>query len=141
MSKHKGFTLVEMIISLGLFLILLTSLYSLFSIGHKLYTSENQRVDVQQNVMISIDHILTNIRRQESTEVIQIFNGDKLSVGQDIYSIKNNKLYLNKNAIAYNIDIFNVSEDQDGVIHITVGTMGDKARQGFKVTASVVPRN
>jgi len=60
--NNHGFTLIELMISLVLTLLVLSGVYNLFISQTKAYGTQNQVVEMQQNVRIAMDLITQNIR-------------------------------------------------------------------------------
>jgi prepilin-type N-terminal cleavage/methylation domain-containing protein len=60
--KKKGLTLLELLIALVLSSILIAALYRIFISQQKIYTVQNQVVDMQQNLRIAIGQMTREIR-------------------------------------------------------------------------------
>jgi prepilin-type N-terminal cleavage/methylation domain-containing protein len=60
--KKNGFTAIELMISLAILAISLTSIYSLYMSFIRTHTSEGVKVRVQQNVRSSLDMMVRDIR-------------------------------------------------------------------------------
>ncbi len=62
-DRHQaGFTLVEVLISLSIFLLVLLGIYELFDWNRATYVSSQRKVDVQQNARVALDEIVRQIR-------------------------------------------------------------------------------
>ncbi len=59
---QAGFTLVEILISLSVFLLVLLAVYQLFDSGRATYSSGQTRVDVQQNARAAVDEMVRELR-------------------------------------------------------------------------------
>lgn len=61
-SRQQGFSLVELVIGLTIFLVVLLAVYQLFDTGSATYRSGQRKVDVQQNARVALDEIVRQIR-------------------------------------------------------------------------------
>ena len=61
-SRQQGFSLVELIIGLAIFLLVLLAVYQLFDTGSATYRSGQQRADVQQNARVALDEVMRQFR-------------------------------------------------------------------------------
>jgi prepilin-type N-terminal cleavage/methylation domain-containing protein len=61
-NKNKGVTLIELLIALVMSSILIAAIYSVFISQQKSYVVQEQVVDMQQNVRISISRMMSEIR-------------------------------------------------------------------------------
>ncbi len=59
---QDGFTLVEILISLSVFLLVLLAVYELFDSSRATYSSGQTRVDVQQNARAAVDEMVRELR-------------------------------------------------------------------------------
>lgn len=89
MKNKKGYTLIELVISLGLISILILLTSNWYVQSYKLYTHFSSRLEANQNARLALQVIADNIRKQNAIQLI--FNGNG-----DIILILNEK---NKNII------------------------------------------
>ncbi len=61
-QRACGFTLVELLIAMSVFLIILLGIYELFDTNRANYVSGTRKVDVQQNARVALDTIAREIR-------------------------------------------------------------------------------
>ncbi|MGE5850647.1 MAG: PilW family protein [Candidatus Methylomirabilota bacterium] len=61
-SRRPGFSLVELVIGLTVFLVVLLAVYQLFDTGTATYRSGQRKVDVQQNARVALDEVVRQIR-------------------------------------------------------------------------------
>ena len=61
-QSQEGFTLIEILISLSIFLLVLLGIYELFDWNRATYVSSQRKVDVQQNARVALDEIVRQIR-------------------------------------------------------------------------------
>lgn len=98
-KNSHGFTLIELIISLGLISLTLTAAFTVFSAGQKAYRREDARLYAQQNVRQAFLWLSTSLRQAKNVEVlseneIKITN---CSGEQITFYFKNGVLYRKKN--------------------------------------------
>ena len=58
----KGFTLLEVLISLTIFMMVLMGVYEVFDTSHATYTSGQRKLDVQQNARVAMDEMVRRVR-------------------------------------------------------------------------------
>jgi len=104
-TKQKGFSLLEIIVSLSLFSFLILLVNSMFVISQRAYNKGSARGELAQNSRVSVDRISREIRQSEeivtlmpatSTDILfppvnEIFFQD----GHDISQITYLRYYLN----------------------------------------------
>jgi prepilin-type N-terminal cleavage/methylation domain-containing protein len=59
---RKGLTLIEVMVSLLIFLVVLMALYQLFDTSHSTYSSGTRRQDVQQQARLAMEEIVRSLR-------------------------------------------------------------------------------
>lgn len=98
-DSRDGFTLIELILSLGLLSLVLTTAFILYSSGQKSYDSENAKIFDSQNIRQAFLWLSTSIKQAKTIESIseneiKIINssGEKI-----IYYFSNGMLYRKKN--------------------------------------------
>lgn len=69
-KNPHGFTLIELIVSLGLLSIILTAAFTIFSAAEKAYKWEDDRIYAQQNVRQAYMWLSTAIRQARNVEVV-----------------------------------------------------------------------
>jgi len=60
--RRQGFSLVELVIALTVFLLVLLAVYQLFDTSSATYRSGQRKVDVQQNARVALDEVVRQIR-------------------------------------------------------------------------------
>lgn len=61
-SRQQGFSLVELVVGMAIFLLVLLAVYQLFDTGSATYRSGQRKVDVQQNARVALDEIVRQLR-------------------------------------------------------------------------------
>jgi prepilin-type N-terminal cleavage/methylation domain-containing protein len=59
---RKGFTMIEVLVSLMIFLIVLLAIYQLFDTSHATYASGTRKQDVQQQARLAMDEMVRGLR-------------------------------------------------------------------------------
>ncbi len=62
MSQQKGFTLIEALISMTIFLVVLTAVLSTYDSARRIYTRGSRKVDIQMNARLALDSLSRQIR-------------------------------------------------------------------------------
>lgn len=99
LNPNKGFTLIEMLISLSIGILVYATISSFLLFSLKTYRHHIQRIENLENIQSAINIIEQDIR--SCTEVAAISNSDKLVLldDQDVisYELKDNKIKRIKN--------------------------------------------
>jgi prepilin-type N-terminal cleavage/methylation domain-containing protein len=61
-SRQQGFSLLELLIGLTIFLLVLLAVYQLFDTGSATYRSGQMKADVQQNARVALDEMVRQLR-------------------------------------------------------------------------------
>ncbi|HEX9898108.1 MAG TPA: prepilin-type N-terminal cleavage/methylation domain-containing protein, partial [Candidatus Methylomirabilis sp.] len=61
-SRQQGFSLIELVIGMAIFLLVLLAVYQLFDTGSATYRSGQRKVDVQQNARVALDEVVRQLR-------------------------------------------------------------------------------
>lgn len=61
-SRQQGFSLIELVIGMAIFLLVLLAVYQLFDTGSATYRSGQRKVDVQQNARVALDEAVRQLR-------------------------------------------------------------------------------
>ena len=61
-GSRKGFTLIELVISLSIFLVVLMAIYQIFDRANATYSSGTRKQDVQQQGRLAMDEMVKRIR-------------------------------------------------------------------------------
>ena len=92
-TKKKGLTLVELVIALVLSSILIAALYQVFITQQRIYKTQDQVADIQQNVRIAIGQMSKEIRMAGyGGNVLDIF--DNLNGFSDIITPGNDSITI-----------------------------------------------
>ena len=62
LSRQKGFSLVELVIGLAIFLLVLIAIYGLFDTGSATYRGGQRKAEVQQNGRVALEEIVRQLR-------------------------------------------------------------------------------
>ena len=61
-GSQKGLTMIEVLVSLMIFLVVLLAIYQLFDTSHATYASGTKKQDVQQQARLAMDEIVKRVR-------------------------------------------------------------------------------
>ncbi len=95
----KGFTLIELILSLGLLSFVFITAFTLYSAGQKAYERENDRLFAQQNARQAFLWLSTSVKQAKSVEIISENKIKIITSGREVvtYYLENGVLYRKKN--------------------------------------------
>jgi len=60
--SQAGFTLVELMVAMSIFLLILVGIFQVFDPSHRAYQASERKLDVQQNARIAMDTMVRQIR-------------------------------------------------------------------------------
>ena len=61
-QRSSGFTIIELLVAMSLFLVILLGIYNMFDTNRVTYVSGTRKVDVQQNARVALDTITRELR-------------------------------------------------------------------------------
>lgn len=95
----KGFTLIELILSLTLLSLVLITAFSLYTVGQRAYERENDRLFAQQNARQAFLWLSTSVKQAKSVEIISDDEIKTITGGKEVvtYYLENGVLYRKKN--------------------------------------------
>ena len=98
-KNKKGFTLIELILSVTLFGVVIAISLNFYMTGYKIYQVENERLFAQQNVRQAFVWLSSTIRQADSVKIIENNKISILTSNQEIvvFYLKNGVLYREKN--------------------------------------------
>jgi len=145
-KNARGFTLVELLISMGIGLIVIFALYNLFTFQNKSFNTQDLIVEMQQNTRAAMDMMVTEIRmagydpRSSTSTGITSAAANSITFAQDlngdgdvsdsneniIYTYDSGNVRINRNTgggaqpFAENIEALNFSYyDAVGAVTVT----------------------
>jgi prepilin-type N-terminal cleavage/methylation domain-containing protein len=68
-DSSKGFSLIELLITMGILAIILGGLVSVFSSTNKTYSTQNEMINVQENARSTLDFIVRPLRNATASSV------------------------------------------------------------------------
>lgn len=63
----RGFTLVEAVVSIGIFVMIMTGVFAVLNVGTWVFFDDSQRIDLQQQVRLAVDGMTREIRQSNRT--------------------------------------------------------------------------
>lgn len=105
MKNKRGYTLIELVISLGLISMLILLMSSWYLQAYKLYTHFNRRLEANQNARMAVQVIVDNIRKQKEIQLSLDLNGEIILIlnekNANIIDLRNAPLVGQPNALVY----------------------------------------
>ena len=116
---RRGFTLIELIISIVLISIITSAVMTLFLVGVKNYQRESQRNFMQQEINFTADDLGSQIKQAaEAPEIYDTFTRDSQALILALPAIDNNQKYIySGSSLIYDYIIFYL---EDGALKKTV---------------------
>lgn len=95
----QGFTLIELVLSLGLLSLILTTAFTIYSAGQKAYERENDMLFAEQNARQAFLWLSTSVKQAKSVELISKNKIKTITGHREVitYYFDNGVLYREKN--------------------------------------------
>ncbi|HHY05171.1 MAG TPA: prepilin-type N-terminal cleavage/methylation domain-containing protein [Thermoanaerobacterales bacterium] len=142
-KKQRGFTLIELIISLAIMSIVMITAFNMYNAGIREYQYNFEQMELKQNVRQAVSWLSTSIRQAKKIEIISenyitltFFDGEKVN-----YYLEKGVLYREKNKgknpVAYidALTFYKPIEQNYIKIDISAKISGEV----FKITTKVTP--
>lgn len=132
--NNRGFTLIETIVAMTVFLVAVTSILYIYSNGYVSYIKNNNKIEAQENLRIALNKISRNIRQAERVTSV---TGTQITIepveGNNIcgyrYDSNNKEVEVNAGGtylpIASNIVYLNFDYDSNNKV-VTITVRGQK---------------
>lgn len=110
MKNRRGFTLIELILTISLIGIVISLIFSLISYTQNNFNNQKVKSDNISNARYAMDYLTREIRKSHEISI----KDNIITIDGDIYKIKNRQFFKNDKAIINGIDeiIYN-----DGIIY------------------------
>jgi len=126
MKNKRGFTLVELLVTIGLVVAVATLMYVFLGQGFSLYTMENESSQEQTNMRQVLSDITNRVRLTAPSDIS--YSGGVLRVGDSAYSYNSDKHEILRDGamLATGIGSFTVSL-HDGLLEISIASTAGAA--------------
>lgn len=145
LRDRKGFTLVEVIVTVFIVAIVLGMVASIIGFFSGFFGDENQYLDRQQSMRVLMLNIEKDIRTSD-----QSINFDEVAckvIGQgdagtpiNTYCFENGEVRRNGELVARNVEIFNLTETDGRVVNLNIRMESDSSRKQVEATLTIYLR-
>jgi prepilin-type N-terminal cleavage/methylation domain-containing protein len=125
-KKSKGFTLIEVMVSMSLFVILILIINSLYVIAQRAYTKGAEKGELVQNARVCLDRISREVRQSlEVITALPVDNSGLLSSeiffrdGHDITQITYIYYYLDNNRLVRQHRAYNFPTEPENYVTLS----------------------
>lgn len=109
MKRKRGFTLIEILITLVLVVVVSALMYSFFGQGLTLYTMETESAEEQANLRLVLSDITNRVRLADPAAIT--YASGVLSIGSTTYTYDNlhQQVLRNGSALATGVSAFRIT--------------------------------
>lgn len=111
-ENKKGFTIIELVIVLGLVGMVLSMIFIPVTFATKNFSSENKRMNNISNARVTMDYLTTQIRKSNEIRI----DDDKIKIGTNIYKLENRTLFKDEQEVINGIDELIINKSGETVV-------------------------
>lgn len=143
-NNKKGFTVIEVVVSLLILAIILGMSSSVVSFFSRFYSNETTQINRQENVRLLLSYIERDIRK--SNQEIDL-DGTCYKIGTDdaeqqsVYCVNDSQVTRNGVVIAHEIQTLSMSTNLDGtIVNLVVAARPDTRGDTFETSYTIYLR-
>ena len=129
MRKKRGFTVIELIVTLAVLGAVAALAFTIFGQGFSLYTAQTESADLQQDMRLVLSDITNKVRVTDAADISADTN--ELTVDDYVYYFDGSRIIRNSSELATSVTVFDVSIS-GGLLEITIANS-----KGDEITTSV----
>lgn len=123
MKNNKGFTLLELILVLGLVGLVLSLIFSPMILSYNSFNAQNEKTNIISDTRATMDYLTREIRKSDKIEVIH----NRIILDNVVYKLKDKDLLKDDKVVSRGIDRLNITKtDKRLEIEITITDNSDK---------------
>lgn len=123
MKNNKGFTLLELILVLGLVGLVLSLIFSPMILSYNSFNAQNEKTNIISDTRATMDYLTREIRKSDKIEVID----NRIILDNVVYKLKDKDLLKDDKVVSRGIDRLNITKtDKRLEIEITITDNSDK---------------
>lgn len=139
-TRFNGFTLVEVMMAMGIFTLVLSVIALIYSSGYKNYVNNNQKVEVHESMRVALGKIVRGLEGAQSGTLLVspdhrqvFFTGEDGLVGAYRFNAEKSEVDASYTGVwlpvASNITSLTFNYDP-GLCYLTVSIRGELGRSG-----------
>lgn len=131
MKSVRGFTLIELVIVLGLIGIVLSMIFSPIIFSYKNFNIENERINIISDARTTMDYLTRQIRKSNEVDIIN----NNMIIDSSTYKLQDRTLFKDDKKVIEGIDELNITK-VDKTINIEI-IIKDSSGKDYRLSSII----
>lgn len=131
MKSVRGFTLIELVIVLGLIGIVLSMIFSPIIFSYKNFNIQNQRINIISDARTTMDYLTRQIRKSNEVDIIN----NNMIIDSSTYKLQDRTLFKDDKKVIEGIDELNITK-VDETINIEI-IIKDSSGKDYRLSSII----
>lgn len=112
MKSNRGFSLIELVVVVGLLGIVLTLVFAPIVFSSKSFTVQSEKTSITSDLRYAMDYLTREIRK---ADVVEVVDNSTINIDSNVYKIDNKNLMKNGEVVIRGIDRLDIQENSGGI--------------------------
>ena len=112
MKSNRGFSLIELVVVVGLLGIVLTLVFAPIVFSSKSFTVQSEKTSITSDLRYAMDYLTREIRK---ADVVEVVYNSTINIDSNVYKIDNKNLMKNGEVVIRGIDRLDIQENSGGI--------------------------